>query len=85
MPHLIFTRHLSDVVPRTVPAEGQTVGEALDDVLARYPRLRSYVLDDQGRLRTHVRIFVDDAEMDTFEDPVAPSSEVYVLQALSGG
>jgi len=85
MPRFIFTRHLSDIVPRSIPVEGETVGKALEAVLIRYPRLQSYLLDDQGQLRTHVRIFVDETLMDTFDDPVTASSEVYVLQALSGG
>ena len=58
MPRVSFTqnlqRHLS-APPRRV--EGATVREALDRVFAENPRLRGYVLDDQGRLRKHPSYF----------------------------
>lgn len=71
-----------------VAAEGGTVREVLDRALADDPLLLSYVLDDQGRVRRHVNIFVDGvriADRARLSDPVAPASEIYVLQALSGG
>ena len=55
---------------------------------ADYPRLRGYVLDDQGRVRKHIAIFLD-GEMQKRSEalglPVGKDSEVYVFQALSGG
>lgn len=64
-------------------AEG-SVGEVLDAVFSANPRLKGYILDDQDRLRQHVVVFVD-GERARLEDPVPSGSEVYVLQALSGG
>lgn len=85
MPHIVFTsnlkRHL-DVPPST--ASGTTVGEALDTVFAKNPRLRGYILDDQGRVRHHVVVFVDGNRAD-LDQGVDESSEIFVLQALSGG
>ena len=78
-------RHL-DCPPAEVAAG--TVREALDAVFAENPRLRSYILDDQGRLRRHVNVFVNDqrvADRDRLSDPIAGSDQVFVLQALSGG
>lgn len=52
------------------------------------PRLRGYVLDDQGRLRENVVVFVDGrrcTDRAALDDPLQPDSQVYVLQALSGG
>lgn len=72
----------------TVEAEGATVAEILDAVFAGNPRLRSYILDDQNRLRRHVNVFVADrpvADRAGLSDPVAPDGEVFVFQALSGG
>lgn len=69
-------------------APGGTVRAVLDAALADDPLLRAYVLDDQGRVRRHVNIFVDGtmlADRVRLSDPVAPASEIYVLQALSGG
>ena len=85
MPRVVFTsnlkRHL-DAPPADV--EGKTVREVLQGVFAGNPRLRGYVLDEQDRIRHHVVVFVD-GERSALDDPVAGSSEVYVLQALSGG
>jgi hypothetical protein len=50
--------------------------------------VKSYVLDDQERLRKHVVIFVDGTRISGGSDlklPVSPSAQIYVLQALSGG
>jgi sulfur-carrier protein len=68
--------------------EGDSVRAALDAVFARNPRLRGYVLDDQGALRRHMMVFVDGQQIQDRErlsDPVRPASEIYVMQALSGG
>jgi molybdopterin synthase sulfur carrier subunit len=89
MPQVSFTqnlqRHLS-APPRKAP--GATVREALDHVFRENPRLRGYVLDDQNRLRKHVAIFVDGQmihDRDRLSDEVGPASELFVMQALSGG
>lgn len=85
MPKVVFTANLRrhvDAPPAEVP--GDTVREALDAVFSNNPRLRNYVLDDQGRLRHHVVVFVDGERAD-LNQAVGATSEVYVLQALSGG
>ena len=78
-------RHLA-CPPATV--EAATVREALEVVFAANPPLRSYILDDQGRLRRHVNVFVNEtmiADRARQSDPIGAADEVYVLQALSGG
>ena len=85
MPRVVFTSNLKrhiEAPPSEVP--GGTVRDVLDAVFEENPRLRGYVLDDQERIRHHVVIFVDGERAD-LEDPVSGSSEVFVLQALSGG
>jgi sulfur carrier protein ThiS len=60
----------------------------LDHVFAGHPRLRSYVLDDQDRVRRHVAIYVNGdriADRDRLADPVGDDDEIFVFQALSGG
>lgn len=62
--------------------------EVLDEVFVANPRARSYVLDDQGALRKHMVIFVDGQairDRESLSDVVPENSEVYVMQALSGG
>jgi hypothetical protein len=67
---------------------GATVREVLDTVFAANPRLRGYVLDDQDALRRHMSVFVDGEQIvdrERLSDPVRAASEIYVMQALSGG
>lgn len=67
---------------------GATVAQALEGAFALHPNLRGYVLDEQGAVRHHVAVFVDGAALRDKHDlsqPLQPGSEVYVMQALSGG
>ncbi len=89
MARIAFTanleRHLSCPV-RIVP--GDTVRAVLEGVFAEQPRLRSYILDDQDRVRKHVAIYVNGeriADRERLSDAVAENDEVFVFQALSGG
>lgn len=78
-------RHLS--CP-TVDAAGDSVSTVLHDVFAANPRLRSYLLDDQGRLRKHVNVFINNeliADRNRLTDQVRDDDEVFIFQALSGG
>ena len=78
-------RHLSCPVACGV---GDTVSAVLQDVFRDNRGLRSYLLDDQGRLRQHVAVYINDGlviDRDRLSDPVADGDEVFVFQALSGG
>ncbi|MEY3588056.1 MAG: hypothetical protein RJA47_652 [Actinomycetota bacterium] len=86
---VVFTKNLQRHVecPPTV-APGTTVREVLDVVFDSVPRLRGYVVDETGCLRKHMTIFVDGelvADRRSLGDPVREDSEIYVMQALSGG
>lgn len=62
--------------------------QVLEGAFATNERLKTYVLDDQGHLRKHMRILVDGVAIRDLEkqsDAVKPTSEVWVMQALSGG
>ncbi|MEX2449217.1 MAG: hypothetical protein WD407_00010 [Rhodospirillales bacterium] len=89
MPRVFFTdnlkRHMA--CPDT-DVSGGTVRAALDAVFDTNPPLKSYLLDDQGRLRRHVNIFVGNRmidDRDGLSDTVREDEEIYVFQALSGG
>ncbi len=89
MPTVEFTRNLArHVACPTETARGETVGAALDDYFERHPDVRAYVLDEQGRVRHHVTIFVDGRQLrdrGRLDEPVGEGSVVSVMQALSGG
>ena len=89
MAEVVFTPNLRRHVDcPTVQVPGATVREVLERVFADNPRLRGYVLDDQGALRKHMIVFIDGGQLvdrDRLGDPVGPAAELYVMQALSGG
>ena len=89
MADVAFTPNLQRHVecPRR-DAPGATVREVLEGVFADNPRLRGYIVDEHGALRRHMIVFVDGRQISDRErlsDRVGPRSEVYVMQALSGG
>lgn len=69
----------------TVEAEGAAVGEVLDDLDQRYPGLKFRVIDEQDRIRRHMRIFVGQDEVRTVTVPVRDGAELLIFGALSGG
>jgi molybdopterin synthase sulfur carrier subunit len=68
-----------------VEAEGASVGAVLDDLERRYPGLRFRVVDEQGRIRPHMRIYVGSEPAESLSRRVGPRDELHVLGALSGG
>ncbi len=89
MAEIRFTSWLRSVVGDGArEADGATVGAALETLFASEPLVRGYVLDEQGRLRKHLCIFVDGKRLPhaaALAQPVGPDSRLYVMQALSGG
>jgi sulfur carrier protein ThiS len=78
-------RHLDCPAARV---EGASVAEALAGYFKENPRMRGYVLDDQGAVRTHVAIFLNRVPIGDrarLSDPLADGDEIFVVQALSGG
>jgi sulfur-carrier protein len=68
-----------------VDAEGGTLGELLLDLDHQYPGIRFRMIDEQDRMRRHVRFFVNgDATFD-LRLPLQSTDEVCIVQALSGG
>lgn len=68
-----------------VPATGGTVDEVLSDLDRRFPGLRFRVVDEQARIRRHMRIFVGQDETRTVGRRLADGDEVLIFGALSGG
>ena len=68
-----------------VPAEGGTVAEVLTDLDTRHPGMAFRVVDEQGRLRTHMKVFVGDEMTRDLTTAIVGVEEVTLMQALSGG
>ena len=90
MPQVSFTRHLLRFFPTLAEGDipGATVREVIDELDRRYPGLGAFIMDETGRLRRHVNVFVGDepiADRDSLADKLSPTDSVFILQALSGG
>ena len=75
-----YTRHR-----REVEAEGATLAELLADLDRRYPGLRFRVIDEQGAVRPHIKVFVNRVQARSLAVALAAADEVLVVAALSGG
>lgn len=71
-------------VSSTHDVEGATVRETLESLFTAEPGLRNHILDESARIRPHVSVFVDGVQAD-LGTSLAPTSEVRVLHAVSGG
>jgi sulfur carrier protein ThiS len=90
MPTVKFTHALKRFFPglNTMPAKGSTLSEILNEIELNYPGVRPYLLDEQGYLRRHVNIFIDGTiikDRTALSDLFSENSEIYIIQALSGG
>lgn len=90
MPTVKFTYALKRFFPglKDTPAKGEMLTDILEEIEIAYPGIGSYILDEQGSLRRHVNIFINGAmipDRTKLNSPVAEKSEVYIIQALSGG
>jgi len=97
MPRVVLASALSRWLPAeatgasreaALDLDAEDLRALLDALFARHPNLRGYVLDEQDTVRHHIAIFVDGQairDKANLRQPLAASSEVYVMQALSGG
>ena len=72
----------------TVPAEGSTVGEVIENLEAAHPGIRARVLDEAGSLRRFVNIYLDDDDIrfgDGLSSAVNSGSTVSIIPAVAGG
>ena len=68
-----------------VDAEGSTLAELLDDLDRRYPGIRFRMVDEQGRIRPHMKLFLNGESERDLHTAIDESDEVVIMQALSGG
>jgi hypothetical protein len=89
MPRIAFTSQLQRFTETPeLDTAAATLRGALDAAFDVNPRLRHYVLDEQGHLRQHVVVYISGrrvADREALTDALAPDDKVYVLQALTGG
>jgi len=68
-----------------VEAEGATLAEVLSDLDRRFPGIRFRMIDEQDRVRPHIRLFVNAALAPAIDRPLGAGDEVQIICALSGG
>lgn len=79
-------RFFPELKEQTIDAT--TVSELLDALEGTFNGLKGYVVDERGRLRKHVNIYVNNSHIkdeERLSDELTDSCEVYIMQALSGG
>lgn len=91
MPEVRFTTHLQRYFPdlkRIERVAGEDVASVLANLEDRFPGLTGYLLDDRGKLRSHVNIFIGEEmiqDRERLQDAVADDDQLFIFQALSGG
>ncbi len=70
---------------RELQATGANLAELLADLDRQYPGMRFRIIDEQGAIRPHLRFFVNRDMVRQLDQPLAPTDEVLIVAALSGG
>jgi sulfur-carrier protein len=68
-----------------VAADGATLRAVLADLDRQYPGIRFRMIDEQGRIRPHIRYFLNGEQVHDLKQPLRVSDELIIVQALSGG
>lgn len=90
MPRVQFTRHLARFFPtlRDGDFEGRTLAEVVGSLERAHPGLAAYLVDERGRVRTHVNVFLGDdllRDRERLDEPLPRGVTISIFQALSGG
>lgn len=76
---------LSYTSRREVSASGATLAEVLLDLERQFTGIRFRMIDEQDRIRTHMRFFLDGEELRDLQQPLDATRTLHIVQALSGG
>lgn len=82
---LIPTPLTSYTTQREVEVRGATLAEVLADLDRQFPGIRFRIIDEQERMRPHMRFFVNRESVFDLSQPLRDDDEVAIVQALSGG
>lgn len=90
MAYVKFTPNLKRFFPdlTSIDVDASTVADVVKAVDSRWQGLAAYIVDEHGVLRQHVNIFIGDElikDKKTLSDAVDSDTQIYIMQALSGG
>ena len=69
----------------SVAAEGGTLEEVFTSLERRFAGIRFRVVDEQDRIRPHIRLYINSREAHAFSESVAAGDTIHIVCALSGG
>jgi len=86
MPRVILTGSIRQHAGGSgvVEVGGHAVGEVIAALEVSYPALRGWIVDEQGSLRRHVKLFLGGAAV-SLDAPIEPDGELHIVSAISGG
>lgn len=73
---------------KSLTATGSNLGEALIDLEARHPGFRNRLVNDDGRLRKYINVYINDDNVrfgSALESPLADGDVVSIIPAVAGG
>jgi sulfur-carrier protein len=71
-----------------VQVAGSTVSQAISDLTAQYPTIRTHIVDNQGKLRRYVNLFVNQENinnLDGLDTTIEESDKIILMPSISGG
>ena len=75
----------AETVTLDLPAPSPTLADALAEIDRRFPGFRFRIVDEQGAIRPHIKIFVDGELARDLKTVARPAAELMIVGALSGG
>ncbi len=83
--HLTHRQHTKG--QKTIEAEGQIIGEALQDLIKQYPGMAAELFDKKGELRHYIEIYLngESAYPGELEKKIVPGDEIQIITFLAGG
>lgn len=82
---LIPSPLLSYTRTREIRASGESLRAVMEDLDLQFPGIRFRMIDEQDRIRPHIRIFVNGSQVHALDQPLTSTDAIQIIQALSGG
>ena len=68
-----------------IEADGATLAELFADLERQYPGIRFRVINEQDKIREHIKVFVNQSIVENLSAPLKPGDDVHIIAAISGG
>ena len=68
-----------------VDADGATLADLFADLERQFPGIRFRVIDEQDKVREHLKVFVNQEIANDLSAPLKPGDDVHIIAAISGG